>query len=716
MTLRITLTLTALISVAMALVACGNETPSAAATAMPIIAATPIATPTKAPALPESPSPSPAQPIPTPTPTLIPPPTATPTKTPTAAPTATPILIPMPTKLPTPTQTPTTPPTSAPTATPTPPSTAEPAPAPTPEPAPTATPTPQPKPTATLIPTRTPTPTLPTHPTPSPITNLENGAWLERNQPAQATQLTQLPWIADGVDESEREAAEDLIRAARSNPDVFNILMGMPWIQDSAITTDEAKATQQILLSAYSSTAMTKQMSQKPWVLDGITATEANAMFDLARAIREEPALAERMLELPWVQDGITAAEAETIRHLRRVEEKAPLLAVRMLDFHWLQDGITETERDAVSYLRYLNYDNQKAAAAIIAMPWIQDNITETEGDAIKYLRQIGNRDSDAAAAIIAMPFLKTLELDDVLALHALSDPRHNDTLDIILEHPSLRNGITDDLTTLVAAVGVIREAEEVRRMLNPGYAKIEVLTEGTALTPDLKISIVRTENPSWDGAAQGLKFAVDLVESGMKLPLPVPHLIVVINDLATEEGFGAQYHGFAISIHTRNEKPVRYASGKDMLHSTYVHEITHYYVNSDFAESWLCNGLATTFEYIYRLEGRPPSEVPQRIWQVNRRGDCDAHNLKMHSERGKSAKTSCKYYLGLGLFSDLAESMGYEEYYEGVRRLYRLSLAVRESGGIMGIAEVRQAFPDQADIVEKHWAGNLNAPENRTD
>ena len=125
------------------------------------------------------------------------------------------------------------------------------------------------------------------------------------------------------------------------------------------------------------------------------------------------------------------------------------------------------------------------------------------------------------------------------------------------------------------------------------------------------------------------------------------------------------------------------------------------------------CNGLATTFEYIYRLEGRPPSEVPQRIWQVNRRGDCDAHNLKMHSERGKSAKTSCKYYLGLGLFSDLAESMGYEEYYEGLRRLYRLSLAVRESGGIMSIAEVRQAFPAQADIVEKHWSGNLNAPEN---
>ena len=30
------------------------------------------------------------------------------------------------------------------------------------------------------------------------------------------------------------------------------------------------------------------------------------------------------------------------------------------------------------------------------------------------------------------------------------------------------------------------------------------------------------------------------------------------------------------------------------------------------------------------------------------------------------------------------------------------------------GIAAVRQAFEDQSDIVDKHWAGALNAPENR--
>ena len=389
-------------------------------------------------------------------------------------------------------------------------------------------------------------------------------------------------------------------------------------------------------------------------------------------------------------------------------------LADHMLHFPWVKDGITDVEARIIPDLSWLMHDAPALAEHMLELSWVQDGITANEGKAIEYLYRITRSDSEAAADIITMPFLKTLEIDDVLALHALSKPSHENTLDVVLEHPTLRNGITDDLTTLVTAAGTIREAAEVRRMLNPGYADIEVLTEGTVLTSDLKISIVRTDDPSWDGAAQGLKFAVAMVESGMKLPLPIPHVIVVINDLAVPHGgAGAADHWFAIGIHTRNEKPVRYASGKDVLHSTYIHEITSQFFNSDFMESWLTNGVATTFEYIYRLEGRSPSEVPQEMLQINRRGDCDAHDLKMHTERGKSAKSSCKYYLGLGLFRELAETMGYEEYYAGLRRLYGLSLETRGSGGKAGIAEVRQAFPDQSEIVERHWSGKMNAPEN---
>ncbi len=482
------------------------------------------------------------------------------------------------------------------------------------------------------------------------FTDLEHADWLEQNKPALANQIKALPWVATGVADSEREAAEQLIRAARWYPDTFNILMEMSWVQDNAVTADEAQAIFQMRWLAQYHPEQSEQISQKPWVQDSITTAEARVIFYLAWTIRYAPTLGKRMLNLPWIQDdSIADHEASVIDGIYHVHRyaMAPALAERMIELSWIQDGITADEGKVIEHLRRGVEDTPEQTERMIELSWVQDDITADEAKAIEYLRRIGRSDSEAAADIITMPFLKTLEIDDVLALHALSNPRHDDTLDVILEHPTLGNGITDDLTTLVTAVGIIREAGEVRRMLNPGYADIEVLAEGTVLSPDLKISIVRTENPSWDGAAQGLKFAVDLVEGGMQLPLPVPHLIVVIHDLAiTHEGPGAQFHSFAIGIHTRNEKPVRYASGKDVLHSTYTHEVAHYYFNSAYGESWLNEGVATTFEYIYRLEGRSPSEVPQDMLQINRRGDCDAHDLKMHTERGKSAKSSCKYYL----------------------------------------------------------------------
>ena len=104
-----------------------------------------------------------------------------------------------------------------------------------------------------------------------------------------------------------------------------------------------------------------------------------------------------------------------------------------------------------------------------------------------------------ATNSIVAMPFLKSLEIDDVLAIHGLSRLARytgDGRLYALIEHPTLRNGITDDLTTLVAAAATPRDPDETSRMLDPGYTDIEVLNKGTELSPGLKISIVRAMSP----------------------------------------------------------------------------------------------------------------------------------------------------------------------------------------------------------------------------
>ena len=358
----------------------------------------------------------------------------------------------------------------------------------------------------------------------------------------------------------------------------------------------------------------------------------------------------------------------------------------------------------------------------IQALPWALDGINEPEGDAIKWLSYLARDSESTATALVAMGFLQSLEFDDVLAFHGLSiTARHKGPahLSPIMDHPTLPSGITDQMTMLVAAAATSWEPEEACRMLNPGYADIEILAWGTQLSPHLKISVVRFGIPRLPGTMRDLKFAVELLEDLMQTPLPSPHIILVFNDLAVSKGAGAQNQKFALSSHVDNGQPVIYASGKPMLHSFSVHEIAQHYFDGNHMEYWLSEAGPTIFEYFYRLGDKDPREVPPIMLQVNPRGECEAHDLKTLEELDihqpdDPVQFGCNHYLRVQFFRELLETMGHKAFFAGIRDLYHLSLATQHSGGRSGIAEVRNAFSNQPEIVEKHWSGKLNAPENR--
>ena len=108
---------------------------------------------------------------------------------------------------------------------------------------------------------------------------------------------------------------------------------------------------------------------------------------------------------------------------------------------------------------------------------------------------------------------------------------------------------------------------------------------------------------------------------------------------------------------------------------------------------------------------------VSPGLLETPSRKQCEAHDLEMLTEKAPGTQDpqySCNYFLGQMLFLDLLENQGAGEFNQGLRELYRLSLAKGETGGEAGILEVRQAFSEHSNIVEKHWSGMLNAPENR--
>ena len=513
-----------------------------------------------------------------------------------------------------------------------------------------------------------------------PLHDTELTRWLKRNYPALYRQIQEFPWVYDGLSELEREAIDYLLYM--ENIANLQAALKLPWFQGAATDTE-------------------------------LDATEWIRWLD---AQSEKGAAA--VIAMPWVQDGITETERDALEWLSWLAYDSEKAAAGLIAMAWFQDGITNTELDAINHIFWLNDEDDENGLAIIeavlAFPWIQDGITATEAEflvSFEYLEHYNEKD---AAAILTMPFLESLEPDDVLAIRGIEELASNedgDLLQALLGHPTLRSGITDAQTTLVVAAGTLREAEEVRRMLNPGYADIETLSKWTELTPNLKVSIVRTGTQPQPWTAGGVREAVEFVERIMQQPLPLSHIIVVLNDKAFTENYGGTNFGFAFGYDPEDEQPRDTLDGH-YFQSGLVHETAHYFWRGH--ADWVDEGVADTFEYMYGVE----TGISPGLLEVTQREDCEAHDLEMltewNPEQQELDRFHCNYYLGQSLFLELLENLGEDEFKERLRELYRLSLAANEADRTPGIAEVRQAFHDQSEIVEKHWSGKLNALENR--
>ena len=489
---------------------------------------------------------------------------------------------------------------------------------------------------------------------PTASVSLDDLERADRMEPAQANQLKALPWIADGIDDSEREAAQMLIDAANHYPDTFSALLQKPWVTDHA---------------------------------------ETNAIHGIRWAAKSAPAVSKQMLQISWVQDDITEAEGEVIYRLYWTARYAPALAEMM-----------------------------------VAKSWVQDDITEAEGEVIYRLYRTAREDPELAGAILDMPFLETFEPDDLMAVSAISrmERRGEDHLEALKQSQIFKDGITDDLTTLVRAAGTIRDADALAQWLVPGYASIEVHTSQTELTPELKISIFRDHGDPDPETMPELVRIAEQLESLMQVPLPNPRLVYVISDQAPPIstngiGQGANY-GFAYGIRGDRENSQRfaseYATDRPMLPSVMIHELGHDYFGNEI-KSWLNHTpIKAGFEYIYRLDGRDPSEAPEQVLNVIQRRGCEARNIQhleeMNPPSSDQTNSLCHHYLGYWMGRELLEAVGQDEFMARMRRLYHLKNKMVSEGADPGIAEIRELFPDQLDIVEHYWSGDVGNPEEQ--
>ena len=421
--------------------------------------------------------------------------------------------------------------------------------------------------------------------------------------------------------------------------------------------------------------------------------------------------MARQIQTLTWVQDGLSDLERSAVDELlwMAAEDVANLEATLRLS--WVRDDIQEAEYQALAKLGYLDSPNPANLYAVLNIPWVQDDVSEIEYDIIDSLGALDFDATDLVFQLLSMPFLLSPDATDALAIQGMENLADRGRLAALTDHSILQDGVTDDETTLIAAVGTLRDVHEIQRVLDPGGAAIETVSFGTELTPHLKISIVRTDSQSRPGTIEATRDLIQFVENTMGLALPVDHVIIMLSENAVTDKYAGTNYGFAFSYLPKYEVTQLGTHEWRQSRLGFVHETAHYFWSGN--ENWIDEGLANLFEYRFGLQmGMSHGQL-----QTKREG-CEAHDLEMLSEWDPDSsewhRYHCAYYLGQLFFQDLHASMDTETFIASLQEYYRLSLEAQEADLTPGIAEVRKAFGGQGAMIDRHWSGKMNAPENR--
>ena len=583
---------------------------------------------------------------------------------------------------------------------------------------PTATPLPIP-PTATpttigmLTPTRIP-PIEPTQ-TPMPTATPPPGA--------AAAAIDALPWVQDDMTTLERSIVGDLQTLAARAPEVFWELMHKPWMEEMREETHGTEL-QEMVVQLFSLALHHRQvfwdLVHKPWMQDDLTGPERQAIFLLALIANADEAAALQIIGMPFLDsmdrgdlttlDTLRTLEGEGLRYLLshptliggitddqraavallRLEWQYPETAAVILALPWVRDGIAPSEVESAIALQELALKSRQVLQALAQKPWMQDGLTPDESSMTWKLRSI--RDESAALRILDMAFLETVDGVDAAAMEALavlSWESDRGYLEQVLSHPTLRDGITDDQTVVVAALqSVVRHRPELLdTLLNPDQVTVEKRVIRLPHSGEVTLSVIHVI-PGTYRTMDMLEQMVRTQEGFMAVPFPRSYVGLLAAD--------------AIPVGGGPSGMITVDPGSAEDDYIIAHELAHTYWS--FFPPWLREGAADFMTTV----------SADAEFSSNKCSLADNLSDLEHIESGLSEdiiyRSGCSYALGRGLFLDLYEALGDEAFRQGFGRLY-LTMRGKEhddecTGLERGVCYVRAAFvtdalPESAALAE---------------
>ena len=333
--------------------------------------------------------------------------------------------------------------------------------------------------------------------------------------------------------------------------------------------------------------------------------------------------------------------------------------------------------------------------------PWGRDGLSQDELSVIVFLGEMAASTyreptgraysgEPTALRILDMSFLETVDGVDAAAMRVLRmmlSFEGTNYLAQVLAHPSVRDGITDDKAIVIAAMLMVLQASpwQLNDLLELPLDTLDKRIVHLPHSGEVEISVVNL-NPGNYRTMDLLEESIRRQEEFMGVPFPKTYAGLLVANAIGQLGAGGPGGIFSVPI------------GSAENHHSIAHELAHTYWS--FSSGWISEGAAefmatiSTDTHFFLTECKA-------VKNISRLDLLYEKALKDRSLRNTIFESQCEYALGRGLFNELYDTLGDEQFREGFRRLYlsmyEESLDDRCSGLGKGICYVRAAFIEDA-------------------
>ena len=395
---------------------------------------------------------------------------------------------------------------------------------------------------------------------------------------------------------------------------------------------------------------------------------------------------AARTPEPPSLLDGIEFAD--------RLERDDPRVATLIKTVPWVADGIDDSERAAAERLVRNGRWYPELLQALLNKPWVRDSMNPLEIEVARRLAWMHPHAELETLGLLDMEFLETVEPADVAAVESLYKLaiRTSDRAFLrVLGHPRIADGIDDREAKIVALLFGTNQIrpELVDVLLRGAGVYLEERTIELPHSGEVLLTIVRVRDKTTP-MIDYLEHSVRVIEDFMAAPLPTNYVALYIDDVTTYaiggNNFGT-HMSMSLLYDVENSQTWRERTGH-----TIAHEVAHYYWTGN--QTWLNEGVAELLGSISENARTGDDIATTRYPCVSAKSILQLESLRA---RALTKAYGCNYSLGESLMVDLYYGLGEETFRDGLRDLYRLSLADDGRdfcrGTRLGICHLNEAF-----------------------